>query len=281
MFATLTKRFLSRKPDHQRAAQLAQALRTGADIARPLGIEEGSEATDADDATEASEAMEGVVTPARLVDILPKTGEDSGQESEASNLVKPKSDTILHNVKTGKVGKATPKTPSAARVKGQNGNSHTSNRRKSKWDGVERDGSDASSEIWNKPAFSEKKPKPGSMVTPTSIHRRVLKVGRLSDEGHRVGRVSKVEARKLVEELDKNEDEGRMQREALVKGTVGWTDDEVSLFNVLNNRGFEPLLLDTWRIDFPTLPEEVFTADDDQTFINSNHQSDFRGKHIP
>ena len=58
-----------------------------------------------------------------------------------------------------------------------------------------------------------------------------------------------------------------------------WTDAEVALFQRLSMRGFEPLLPGTWRMDFKTIPDPLFTDKDDEVFIGSINGHEFRGTH--
>ena len=57
----------------------------------------------------------------------------------------------------------------------------------------------------------------------------------------------------------------------------GWTADEKKLYRKICMRGFEPLLPDHWRMDFPTIPTIIFTRNDELTAINSACNEDFRG----
>lgn len=63
-----------------------------------------------------------------------------------------------------------------------------------------------------------------------------------------------------------------------VKAQGTWHEDEVFLFERLSMRSFEELLPATWQIDFPTLPEVLFTTDPAKAFINFNCGSSSRGK---
>ena len=56
-----------------------------------------------------------------------------------------------------------------------------------------------------------------------------------------------------------------------------WTEGEVELFNRLNMRGFDPMLPLHWHMDFPTMPEQLFTRDRPQQTFRAIHGSDFRG----
>ena len=57
-----------------------------------------------------------------------------------------------------------------------------------------------------------------------------------------------------------------------------WTAMEVNLWTKLNIRGFEPLLPSNWQMDFPTCPNNLFTANKSRAFIHSANGNDFRGK---
>ena len=60
-----------------------------------------------------------------------------------------------------------------------------------------------------------------------------------------------------------------------------WTDEEIWLFNKLNKRGQEPLLLHTWTMDFSTFPAILFTTDPKQVFINNTHGPIYNGVYYP
>jgi hypothetical protein len=62
-----------------------------------------------------------------------------------------------------------------------------------------------------------------------------------------------------------------------VKAQGTWHHDEVFLFERLSMRSFEELLPASWQIDFPTLPEALFTTDPAKTFIDFNCGSSSRG----
>jgi hypothetical protein len=57
----------------------------------------------------------------------------------------------------------------------------------------------------------------------------------------------------------------------------GWNEEEIELYQRLHRRGLEPLLPAHWRQDFRTCPAQIFTYEDDETFINASSMSDFRG----
>ncbi len=52
-----------------------------------------------------------------------------------------------------------------------------------------------------------------------------------------------------------------------------WTEEERWLFTKLTNRGYEPLLHDTWIMDYATFPDQLFTNDETQVYINNIHTS--------
>lgn len=58
-----------------------------------------------------------------------------------------------------------------------------------------------------------------------------------------------------------------------------WTEEERWLFTKLTNRGFEPLLHDTWMLDYPTFPDQLFTNDESRVYVNNIHSSTGRGTH--
>ncbi|KAL9597314.1 MAG: hypothetical protein Q9219_005238 [cf. Caloplaca sp. 3 TL-2023] len=60
-----------------------------------------------------------------------------------------------------------------------------------------------------------------------------------------------------------------------IKVMKHWSSDEVSLFNKLNLRGFEPLLPETWDWDFETVPDKVFSADDARVLIKALDDNEY------
>ena len=56
-----------------------------------------------------------------------------------------------------------------------------------------------------------------------------------------------------------------------------WTEEEKWLFTKLANRGYEPLLHSTWIMDYATFPDQLFTNDESQVYINNIHSSTGRG----
>ncbi|KIN00280.1 hypothetical protein OIDMADRAFT_82128, partial [Oidiodendron maius Zn] len=83
---------------------------------------------------------------------------------------------------------------------------------------------------------------------------------------------------KVKEYLDRQA-ELALRKEAIdeVKAQGTWHPDEVFLFERLSMRSFEELLPASWQIDFPTLPETLFTTSPEKTFINYNCGSSSRG----
>ena len=59
-----------------------------------------------------------------------------------------------------------------------------------------------------------------------------------------------------------------------------WTNEEIWLFNKLQKRGAEPLLISTWTRDFSTFPDQLFSQDENQVFINNIHTSSGHGRQL-
>ena len=57
-----------------------------------------------------------------------------------------------------------------------------------------------------------------------------------------------------------------------------WADEEIGLFNQLNERGFRALMPSTWQADFSTVPLINFSTELDSVFLRSDKGDDFRGK---
>ncbi|KAK5714707.1 hypothetical protein LTR17_017097 [Elasticomyces elasticus] len=59
----------------------------------------------------------------------------------------------------------------------------------------------------------------------------------------------------------------------------GWSDDHITLMQRLALRGFEALLPDYWKYDFPYLPDVLFQRgnDEERTFASSVRQDHIRG----
>lgn len=62
------------------------------------------------------------------------------------------------------------------------------------------------------------------------------------------------------------------------KAAGGYHADELFLLERITLRSFEGLLPVTWQIDFPTLPEVMFTEEPEKMFIDFNCTSSFRGE---
>lgn len=58
----------------------------------------------------------------------------------------------------------------------------------------------------------------------------------------------------------------------------GWSEDEIWLYEKLDNRGYEPLLPKSWDLDFPTLFDDLFSEDDSEAFINTLSGRKYHGK---
>lgn len=62
---------------------------------------------------------------------------------------------------------------------------------------------------------------------------------------------------------------------------MDWSRDEIWLFNKFARRGAEPLLPQSWTLDFPTFPDILFTNDPDRVFMNKHHGSEYNRKRLP
>ena len=60
-----------------------------------------------------------------------------------------------------------------------------------------------------------------------------------------------------------------------------WTEGERWLFTKLANRGHEPLLHNTWIMDYPHFPDQLFTNDENRVYISNIHSSIGRGTQSP
>lgn len=101
------------------------------------------------------------------------------------------------------------------------------------------------------------------------------------EAGKKAPKISQVEQDELGVAVDMEQE--RAERQAAVMDVEGtdWSDAEIALFQKLNMRGFEPLLPGTWKMDFKTIPEPLFTDKDEEVFIGSTSGHDFRGTHTP
>lgn len=57
-----------------------------------------------------------------------------------------------------------------------------------------------------------------------------------------------------------------------------FSDEEYFLFHKLNNRGLEPIIHIGWAMDFPTLPEILFTHDREETYVRHLYAPEYHGK---
>lgn len=73
-----------------------------------------------------------------------------------------------------------------------------------------------------------------------------------------------------VETLERKE-------EATEEDHPHWSKAERDLFNKLNSRGYEPLLPKTWELDFPTMPLDLFSLDENKCFLKAIGGTDFKG----
>lgn len=91
----------------------------------------------------------------------------------------------------------------------------------------------------------------------------------LIDEGRYIDEHKAVDAE---HERERREAQGRELRAA------GWTEDAIFLFQKLGMRGFEPILPWGWVNDFSVIPLDMFTKNEDKTFIRPISGSDAHGK---
>lgn len=112
-----------------------------------------------------------------------------------------------------------------------------------------------------------------SAISPNSdeVEESEANVDRLEDD--------EITAEEKVKEYLDRQAELSLRRGAIdeVKAQGTWHPDEIFLFERLSMRSFEELLLASWQIDFPTLPEALFTTNPDKAFINYNCGSSSRG----
>jgi hypothetical protein len=57
-----------------------------------------------------------------------------------------------------------------------------------------------------------------------------------------------------------------------------WLKEEIELYEKLSMRGFQPLMPRHWGMDFRTIPESLFSPDDEECVIKSISGRDFRGE---
>lgn len=94
-------------------------------------------------------------------------------------------------------------------------------------------------------------------------------------------KISQAEQGELGLDVDMERERAERQAAAKAAGKGDWTAAEIELFERLSMRGFEPLLPGTWRMDFKTIPDPLFTDNDEEVFIGPTAGHDFRGVHSP
>jgi hypothetical protein len=62
-----------------------------------------------------------------------------------------------------------------------------------------------------------------------------------------------------------------------IENNADWTEEENKLVEALDERGNDPLLHIEWKLDFPTLPDELFTEDKSKILIKNMYGSAYRG----
>jgi len=86
-------------------------------------------------------------------------------------------------------------------------------------------------------------------------------------------------AQEKVEEYLRRQAELALRKEEIekVKAAGDWHPDEIFLYERIAMRSFEPVCPEHWQMDFPTLPDVLFTRDDEKAFVNSNCLSNLHG----
>lgn len=97
-----------------------------------------------------------------------------------------------------------------------------------------------------------------------------------------IGAKEAAEAERRVQEYLARQAELALRKEdvAKVRATGSWDEESLFLYEKLALRSFEPLLHSDWRIDLPTLPEHLFTPDEELAFVNSKCTSSLSGKSL-
>lgn len=87
-------------------------------------------------------------------------------------------------------------------------------------------------------------------------------------------------AQARVEEYLERQAELAMRKEEIERARAAgdWHADELFLYERLTMRSYEELIPLSWEIDFPTLPEVIFTDDPQKMFINHNYNSSSQGE---
>lgn len=83
-----------------------------------------------------------------------------------------------------------------------------------------------------------------------------------------------------VQEYLARQAELALRREEVEKARAAgdWHPDEIFLFERLSLRSFEELIPAEWQVDFPTLPEILFTNDLENAFVKNNYRPNGSGK---
>ena len=89
---------------------------------------------------------------------------------------------------------------------------------------------------------------------------------RKTKKGEKLGDELKKEKDDLVEEYKIEEVEHVTADDEDFKG---WSTQELDFFNGLNDRGVVPMLWNYWKVDFPTLPEVLFTSEREDAIIKN------------
>jgi hypothetical protein len=58
----------------------------------------------------------------------------------------------------------------------------------------------------------------------------------------------------------------------------GWSESAVALYSKMDALGKQPLLPCSWKLDYPTIPDALFSVHDEEVFIKSVRDKEFRGK---
>jgi hypothetical protein len=120
---------------------------------------------------------------------------------------------------------------------------------------------------------------PAEKSSQGSVNSTAFEVDKQSDDDESIGDAEEVSAEEKVQEYLDRQAELALRKEAIkeVKAQGTWHSEEIFLFERLSMRSFEELLPATWQVDFPTLPEAVFTVAQEKAFINFNCGSSSRG----
>jgi hypothetical protein len=97
-------------------------------------------------------------------------------------------------------------------------------------------------------------------------------------EDYEIDQEASAEAK--VQEYLARQAELALRREEVEKARAAgdWHPDEIFLFERLSLRSFEELIPAEWQVDFPTLPEILFTNDLENAFVKNNYRPNGSGK---